>query len=181
MSELALAMSTVALLLYSCSYFFSSKKKYLILQLSGNVFLSFSYLVIGAYFTMVSVMIGIARGLLCYLYEKKNKSVPPFVIFGLCLAAVASYVLINCVLLSHASGWDVLYLLASCLYAVTFAMRNIRMMRYVVLVPHSCAVAYNLLIRAPISSAMSYGIEWVVTVVAIVKDEVARARARKRR
>ena len=55
MDELSFVMSAAALCLYSLSYFFNSKKKYLILQLVGNVFLSFSYLLIGSYFTMVSV------------------------------------------------------------------------------------------------------------------------------
>ena len=54
--------STAALILYSLSYFFNSKKRYLTLQLTGNAFLSVSYLLIGSYFTMVSVAIGIARG-----------------------------------------------------------------------------------------------------------------------
>jgi hypothetical protein len=172
MFELSFALSTVALILYSCSYFFNSKEKYLILQLTGNVFLSASYLLIGSYFTMVAVMIGVARGLICYVFEKKNREVPIYYIIGLCLSSIASYFIINFVILSQSSVWDFLYLFASCMYAVTFAMRNIRLMRYVVLLPTSSAVAYNLLVRAPISSAISYGIEWIVTVIAIVKCEI---------
>ena len=66
MAELSLLMSTLALVLFSSSYFFNSKKRYLIFQLSGNAFLSVSYLLIGQFFAMVAVMIGIARGLICY-------------------------------------------------------------------------------------------------------------------
>lgn len=174
MSALAYAMSTVALILYSLSYFFNSKRNYLILQLTGNVFLSFSYLAIGSYFTMVSVIIGIARGLICYTYEKKNKEVPAFAIVGLCLAVISSYFVINYIILSNASVWDVLYLIASCMYAVTFAIRNIRLMRFLVLIPHVCAVSYNLLIHAPVSSAISYGIELAVTIAAILMYEIQR-------
>ena len=169
MNELSFVMSTVALCLYSLSYFFNSKRNYLILQLAGNVFLSFSYLMIGAYFTMVSVLIGIFRGLICYIYEKKDKEVPVYYVLGLCTVTVASYIIINYVILSQSSPWDILYLIASCMYAITFAIRNIKVMRYVVLIPHSCAVAYNLLIKAPISSAISYGIELAVTVMAIIR------------
>lgn len=64
------------------------------------------------------------------------------------------------------------------MYAVTFAIRNIRVMRYVVIIPHTSAIVYNLLINAPISSAISYTVELVVTVVAIVKFEVAKAKGR---
>ena len=113
MAELSFVMSTIALILYSTSYFFNSKRNYLMLQLSGNVFLSFSYLLIGSYFTMVAVMLGIARGLICYIYEKKDKKVPIICIFGLCLATVLSYIIINYVVLqSRASVWDFLYLFA---------------------------------------------------------------------
>ena len=166
-------MSVIALILYCCSYFFNNKKKYLIFQLSGNLFLSLSYLLMGAYFTMVSVAIGIARGLICYTYEKKNKSVPAFAIFGLCFVTIFSYIIINYVVLSGASShWDVLYLFASCMYAITFAIRNIKLMRYLVLIPHLSAVLYNLLVKAPISSAVSYGIEFMITVVAIIKFRI---------
>lgn len=178
MTTLAFLMSTVALGLYSLSYFFNSKRNYLILQLTGNVFLSVSYLLIGAYFTTVSVAIGIARGLICYTYEKKDKEVPAYAIVGLCSATLLSYFVINFVVFSSASGWDVLYLIASCMYSFTFAIRNIRVMRYVVTIPHTCAIAYNLLIKAPISSAVSYGIELVVTVVAIIKYELQRRKTR---
>ena len=176
MSELSFVMSTVSLILYSCSYFFNSKKKYLIFQLFGNVFLSLSYLLIGSYFTMVAVMIGIARGLICFIYEKKDKSVPVYYIIGLCLSSISSYFIINFVILSESSVWDILYLFSSCMYAITFAIRNLRVMRYIVLLPTTSAIAYNLLVHAPISSAISYGIEWVVTVVAIVKCVIKLAR-----
>jgi hypothetical protein len=134
---------------------------------------------IGAYFTMVSVMIGVARGLICYVYEKNDKKVPVFVVVGLCLAVVSSYIIIDYVIMSQASVWDFLYLFASCMYAVTFAIRNIRVMRFVVLLPHASAVAYNLLIKAPISSAISYGIELAVTVVAIIKFEFKKKSTEK--
>lgn len=170
MDTLSFAMSTIALILYSCSYFFNTKKRYLILQLIGNGFLSLSYLLMGAYFTMVSVGIGIGRGLICYTYEKRNKNVPIYMIAGLCLVTILSYVVINFVILSgNSSPWDVLYLIAACMYAITFAIRDIKLMRYLVLIPHTCAILYNLLVGAPISSAISYGIELVITVVAIIK------------
>lgn len=179
MAELSFAMSTLALLLYSLSYFFNNKQAYLMLQLVGNVFLSLSYLLMGAYFTMVSVALGIARGLICYAYEKRNKSVPVFVILALCMASILSYIIIDYIILSEAMVWDMLYLLASCMYAVTFAMRNIRLMRYIILVPHACAILYNLLVKAPISSAISYSIEFVVTVVAIIKYEIQAIKCRR--
>lgn len=163
-------MSIIALALYCGSYFFDSKKKYLSFQLTGNLFLSMSYFFMGAYFTMVSAALGIVRGIICYTYEKNNKRVPVYMISALCLVTVLSYVMINYVILKgEASPWDVLYLFASCMYAITFAIRNIKLMRYMVLIPHMSAILYNLLARAPISSAISYGIEFVITVVAIVK------------
>lgn len=172
-------MSTIALCLYSASYFFNNKKAYLLTQLIGNIFLSISYLLIGAYFTMVSVMLGIARGLICYHYEKNDKTVPVYLIIGLCLASIVSYIIIDFVVLSNAVVWDFLYLFASCMYSVTFAMRNIRLMRYAVLIPHASAVAYNLLISAPISSAISYGIELLVTLVAIVRYDILKLDSKK--
>lgn len=171
-NTLSFAMSTVALILYSCSYFFNDKRNYLILQVLGNIFLSISYLLMGAYFTMISVGIGIGRGLICYRYEKLDKRVPLFVILALCGATILTYVMINFVVLSTASPWDVLYLIASCMYAISFAIRNIKLMRYVVLIPHASAILYNLLVGAPISSAISYGIEFVITVVAIIKFHI---------
>ena len=134
----------------------------------------------GAYFTMVSVAIGIGRGLICYTYEKNNKKVPWYIIMGLCLVTVLSYIIINYVILLGASSpWDILYMGASCMYAITFAMRNIKLMRYVVLIPHMSAIAYNLLVNAPISSAISYGIEFIITIVAIIKFHIQEKHERE--
>ena len=173
MKTLSFIMSTIALVLYCCSYFFDNKKKYLMLQLTGNVFLSISYFFMGAFFTMVSVAIGIGRGIICYIYEKNNKKVPIYMIAALCLVTVLSYIVINYIILAgDTSPWDVLYMIASCMYAITFAMRNIKVMRYVILIPHTSAIFYNLLVKAPISSAISYGIEFVITIVAIMKFRI---------
>ena len=177
MEEFSFVVSTIALCLYVLSDFVNSKKYYLMLQLSGNVFLALSYLLIGSYFTMVAVVIGIARGLICYIYEKKDKQVPIYLIVGLCLASISGYVIINHIVLSQSSVWDILYLFSSCMYAVTFSIRNIRVMRCLVLIPHASAVAYNLLIHAPISSALSYGLEFAVTVAAIIKYDVLKRKA----
>ena len=173
MAILSFVMSTTALALYSCSYFFNNKRNYLSLQVVGNVFLLLSYLLMGAYFTMVSVAIGIGRGIICYTYEKKDKKVPVYLVAGLCVVTVLCYIVINYFVLSgQASPWDILYMIAACMYAITFAMRNITLMRYVILIPHASAISYNLLVNAPISSAISYGIEFVITVVAIVKFHI---------
>lgn len=173
MKTLSFVMSTIALMLYCGSYFFNNKKNYLVLQLIGNVFLSISYFFMGAYFTMVSVAIGIGRGIICYTYEKKDKKVPVYLVAGLCVVTVLCYIVINYFVLSgQASPWDILYMIAACMYAITFAMRNITLMRYVILIPHASAISYNLLVNAPISSAISYGIEFVITVVAIVKFHI---------
>lgn len=180
MNLLSYIMSTAALVLYCSSYFFNSKKKYLTLQLTGNFFLSLSYFFIGAYFTMVSAAIGIVRGLVCYTYEKNNKRVPIYMISGLCIITVLCYIIINYVILSGtASPWDILYMFASCMYAITFAIRNIKLMRYVVLVPHLSAIFYNLLVKAPVSSAISYGIEFIITVVSIIKFHIQEKQSSK--
>ena len=172
MPPLSFITSAIALSLYSVSYFFNNKRNYLIAQMIGNVVFSFSYLFLGAYFTMVSVIIGIARALVCFIYEKKDKSVPNLLVIGLCAITVLSYVIINYVILSQSSTWDFLYLIASCLYTITFAIRNLRIMRFVVTIPHISAIAYNILIKAPFTSAISYTIELSVTLVAIVKQEI---------
>ena len=94
-------------------------------------------------------------------------------IIGLCLATVSSYIIINYFILSGtASNWDFLYMFASCMYAITFAIRDIKLMRYLVLIPHLSAIFYNLLAKAPVSSAISYGIEFIITVVAIIKFHI---------
>ena len=171
--------SFIALVLYSSSYFFKTKKGYLVTQGSGNVSLALSYLFIGEYFTMFSVSLGIARAVICYIYEKKNKNVPVPMIAALCGVTIASFFVINFGILKTGEGWDILYLFASCLYAIVFTIRNLKVMRYVILAPHALAIAYNLIIRAPFTSALSYLIELGVTVVAIVKFSLQERAAKK--
>lgn len=171
--------SFLALVLYSGSYFFKTKRGYLLMQGFGNVSLALSYLYIGEFFTMFTLGLGIARVAICYVYEKKNKNVPVPVIVALCATIIASFFVINFGILKTGEFWDALYLVASCLYAVVFTIRNLKVMRYVILVPHSLAIAYNLIIRAPITSAISYFIELAVTLVAIVKFHLQERAASK--
>ena len=171
--------SFIALVLYSLSYFFKSKRHYLVLQGSGNVCLAISFLLLGEYFTMVSVVIGILRAVVCYYYEARNRRVPIWVIVMLCSMIIASFFVVNTLILKTAKPWDILYLVASCLYAVVFTIRNLTVMRYVVLVPHVLSIAYNLIIQSPIFTAISYTIELIVTVVAIIKFRLQDKRDEK--
>lgn len=172
--------SFIALVLYSLSYFFKSKRHYLVLQGSGNVCLAISFLLLGEYFTMVSVVIGILRAVVCYYYEARNRRVPIWAIVTLCSMIIASFFVVNTLILKTAKPWDILYLVASCLYAVVFTIRNLTVMRYVVLVPHVLSIAYNLIIQSPIFTAISYTIELLVTVVAIIKFRLQDKRDEKK-
>ena len=67
---------------------------------------------------------------------------------------------------------DILYLAAMVLYAFIFRIRNIKVVRYTVIIPHVLAILYNLLLPNMIFVAMSYGFELLADFYAIFKYNI---------
>ena len=159
----------VTLALMVLSYFFKSKSTYLFLQTMGLFSMFFSYLFGAEYFAMITLTVSLTRTLTFYLYEKKDKEAPMAFSHLFAFLTICAYLTVNLVILKTAKPVDILYLSAVVLYAYIFRIRNIRLVRYTVLLPHALAILYNLLLGDMLFVAMSYFFELLADVYAILR------------
>lgn len=159
----------LTLALMVASYFFKSKRAYLLLQSLGLVAMFFSYLFGAEFFAMVSLAVSLTRTLTFFIYESKDKEAPLAFSFLFASLTVLAYLTVNLVILKTAKPLDILQLTAQAMYAFVFRIRNIKLMRYVVIVPTVLAVLYNVLLGGMVFVAVSYGFELAADLYAIVK------------
>lgn len=159
--------ATLALMVLS--YFFKSKSTYLFLQTVGLLSMFFSYLFGAEYFAMITLTVSLSRTLTFYMYERKDKEAPIAFSFLFSFLTLCAYFTVNLGILNTAKPVDIIYLSAVVMYAFIFRIRNIKTVRYTVIVPHALAVLYNLLLGNMLFVAMSYAFELLADVYAIFK------------
>ncbi len=171
---LALIASFIAMAFVVCSYFVKKKELYLLFQFLCIVFLIISYFFSLEFFAMVGLVIGLIRTLTFFLYEKKGKLAPIVwpIIFS--TASLASYFIINLWILGTVKPIDILFLVGLILYAFIFRIRDLKIVRFTMLVPTSLSVLYNILASAPIFAILSYSFELVANIASILKYHVIK-------
>ncbi len=177
---LSMIASFIALGLIVSSYFVRKKIFYLMLQGIGIIFLVLSYLFIEEFFAMISLSIGLGRTITFFLYEKKDKKAPIWLACLFSGLTIVSYFIVNLWILGTAKSIDIIYLISLCLYAFTFRIRDLKIMRYAVVAPNSLAVIYNIAISAPIFTVLSYAFELTANIVAIIQFNIEKQNRLKR-
>ena len=168
----ALIFSFIAMLLIAVSYFVKTKGGFLVFQGSGIVFLILSYLCNGQYFAMIGLGIGLARCVIFYLYERQEKEAPIAWCYALCALSVAVYGVVNLWILQTFHPADVVYLIGLVLYMFIFRIRNIKTVRFLILIPTALSIAYNVWAASPIFAVISYCFEMLANVVAVLRYHV---------
>ena len=168
----SLVVSFIAMALVAGSYFLKDKRGYLLFQSFGMIGLMASYCLDGLYFPMIGLTIGLARALIFFSYEQKDKTAPifwPYVLAGL---SVVAYLIVNVWILQTKNPYDIFYLTGLVLYTFAFRIRNLETFRYVVTIPTALCLLYNVLSSAAIFAVLSYGFELGANVVSILKNHV---------
>ncbi len=165
----AFVVSMIAMLSVASSYFFKKKSRYLLAQGTGLSFLTLSYLFTAEYFAMIGIGIALARLLTYFLFEIKDRKPSVFWPIFYSALSVVAYVVVNLCILQSVKPWDILNLAALILYAFVFWIRDLRLVRYLILIPTALTLLYNIGIGAPVFVAISYSFELTADIVSIVK------------
>ncbi len=168
----ALIFSFIAMVLIAASYFVKTKGEFLVLQGSGIVFLMSSYLCNGQYFAMIGLGVGLARCIIFYMYEREEKEAPIIWCYILCALSFAAYGVVNLWILKSFHPADIIYLVGLVLYMFIFRIRNIKVVRYAILVPTALSIVYNVWAASPIFAVISYCFEMTANIVSILRYEV---------
>ena len=162
---LAQILGGIALILVCVGYFLKKKSHFLIIQTVANFFYSAAFFVVGAYVGAVLVVISIFRCIYLYFAEKHSfKYKLHFLsIFILC------YVVMT--VLFWDSPYDFIPLITSTMFTIGFTIKNLQLMRYVLIIPNVLLVLYNIL-KTTYTSALLDLIEVFVIVFVIVKHKL---------
>lgn len=170
--ELALITSFIAMAFVVISYFVKKKSMYLLFQLLCIVFLIIQYFFSELFFAMVGLSVGLLRTLTFFLYERKGKPAPILCSFILSAMTVASYFIVNFLILKNAQPLDVLCLIALVAYAFIFRIRNLKIVRFSMIAPTLLSILFNVLTSAAVFATLTYVFELGANVVSIFKYHV---------
>ena len=166
---LAFITSLIAMLLIMGSYFFKKKELYLLFQAAGMVFLIANYFFTVEFVAMLGLVVGLFRALVFFLYERKDKLAPIAWAFLFSALSIAAYFIVNW---KQLQWQDAIFVIALILYAFIFRIRDLKLMRFSVLVPTFLSVLYNVLIKATPFATLSYAFELGANLVSILKYHV---------
>lgn len=172
---LSLIASFIAMAFVICSYF-AKKKNFLLFQALCITFLIISYFFDLKLFAMVGLIIGLARSLTFYYYEKKDKEAPIILAVIFSILTLAAYFIVNIWIQKNAKPVDVIYLIGLLCYIFIFRVRDVKKVRFLMLVPTVLSVLYNVLSTAPIFATLCYTFELSANVVSIIKYHVIKVK-----
>jgi hypothetical protein len=159
----------VAMVFAMSSYFVKKKSVFLIAQAGAILSLAFSCLFIVQYYAVVSYVLGLIRVGVFYLYERKGKSAPNWLIATFVGLYMLFYVIVNIVILQTFNALDILLLIANVFFTVAFSIRNLTLVRYIFLLPLAISVVYYVLIPGgSLFVIISYSFELLANAVAIL-------------
>ena len=148
------------------------KQYYLLFQLLCISFLIVSYFFSLQFFAMIGLAVGLFRTITFFVYEKRGKKAPiywPIIISALTLT---SYLIVNYGILQTAQPLDILCLIALIMYAFIFRMRNLKHVRFTMIIPTVLSILFNVLTNAVLFATLTYVFELGANVVSIFKYHV---------
>lgn len=166
---LALVASFLSMSFVIMAYFVKKKVYYLLFELLCLAFLIVSYFFTMQFFAMIGIAIGLFRMSTFFVYENKEKQAPIGWAFLFSAMTIASYFIVNFGILKTAKPLDVLCLSALVMYAFIFRIRNLKIVRFTMLVPTVLSILFNILIHAALFATLTYVFELSANVVSIFK------------
>ena len=117
---------------------------------------------------IANILPQLSRTITYFCFEKKDKTIPAWIVVINCVVLFLNYVVVNICILKTANITDILLAISFCLYAIVFSFRNLQTVRYAITIPLALTVLYNILINAPIFTVISYSFELVVAIATII-------------
>ena len=165
----ALVCSFIAMGSVVCSYFVKKKEWFILFQALCITFLIFSYFFSLEFFATVGLSIALVRALVCFAYERKDKLAPMWFSVLICVLTVVAYFVVDWWILGTAKPVDIFCLVASCFYAFIFRVRDMKKVRFLMLIPTCLSILFNTFTHAPLGACLSYVFELTANVIAVFR------------
>lgn len=152
----------IALILVAISYFVKLKPTFLTLQMVADVFYAGSFFAVNAYVGGVVTTISIFRCIYIYCAEKTNfKYTVHFLLIFILMYIVST-------IMFWQTPLDIIPLITGSMFTFCFAIKNLQIMRCVLIIPNILIMIYNFM-STTYASALLDLIELGVLVVSIIK------------
>ena len=169
---LALIASFAAMVFVILSYFTTKKERFLFFQSLCIVFLIVSYFFTVQFFAMAGLIIGLIRALIYYRYERGGRIAPLWIPIALCALTGVSYLIINVSVLKSASLADAVLLLSLVCYIFIFRVRNLTLVRFLMILPTVLSIIFNVWTDAALFATLSYVFELSADLASIFKYHI---------
>ena len=169
---LAQILGGIALVLVSIGYFLKSKAKFLLVQIVANLFYAGAFFVLNAYVGAILTTISTLRCVYIYYAEKLQWKHT----FQFILVFILCYVLVT--IIFWQTPFDFMPLLTSTMFTIAFTIKDLQVMRYILIVPNVILVFYNILVGTYASALLDL-LEVIVIVIAIIKFSKAKIKEKK--
>ena len=170
--ELSLIASFIAMVFVMLAYFVKKKERYLLFQLLCIVFLIISYFFSKQFFAVIGLSVGMCRTITFFMYESKGKIAPIGWSFLFSALTIVAYFTVNLGILKTAQPLDILCLSALIAYAFIFRIRNLKIVRFTMIVPTILSILFNILTSAAFFATLSYVFELCANLVSIFKYHI---------
>lgn len=177
---IALIASFIAMTFVVMAYFTKKKSYYLLFQILCIVFLVVSYFFTVQFFAMIGLTIGLLRTVTFFMYEKRDKIAPIYWSFLFSGLTILSYLVVNLGVLKTAQPLDLLCLAGLVMYAFIFRIRNLKIVRYTMLIPTVLTILFNVLTSAAIFATLSYVFEFFANMISIFKYHILQGEKREK-
>ena len=152
----------IALIIICIGYFVKKKSIFLIIQIAGNLFYAGSFLCLKVWTGGIITLISILRCIYFFICEKYNFK------YTLHFIPIFFVAYITACILTWQSWLDIIPLCTSIMFTIALYIKNLGLMRYVLLVPNRLLCVYCILNQTYTSAILDF-IEVIVIVIAICK------------
>ena len=166
---LAQILGGIALILVCIGYFLKNKSSFMITQIIANFFYASAFFVVSAYVGAAIVMISLFRCIYIFIAEKKSFK------YTLYFMPIFIVLYIAMTIIFWNNVFDLLPLIASIIFTLGYILKNLQIMRYVLIIPNIILVIYNILSTTYTSAVLDF-IEVIVIIVAIIKFYIINKR-----
>ena len=172
--NIATIFGAAAVILVVISYFANNQSKYLLFQALNMCALAISYLFSCEYFAMIGISVSMARTITFFLISQKGKNAPLILSFFFAFLNLLAYVIVNLLILKTTQPIAILYVIALVAYSFIFRIKSMKKVRFLMLFPLTLTIIFNLFSNATIFAAISYVIELIADVIAIIKNDLKK-------
>ena len=172
--NIATIFGAAAVILVVISYFANNQSKYLLFQALNMCALAISYLFSCEYFAMIGISVSMARTTTFFLISQKGKEGPLSLSFFFAFLNVLAYFIVNLVIFKNSKPIAILYVISLVAYSFIFRIKDMKKVRFLMLIPLTLTIVFNLFSNATIFAAISYLIELIADVIAIIKSDLKK-------